>query len=356
MTAQADEHERTMAFAEIALGQIRALRQPATPRHFEVWYSYATGYSPSLNQTVNELLARNGTLSDADIDRVHASYICASRLTDRIDRVGSQVMGEIEQVMAMIGAAAGSASSYGESLAAVSQRLGLAADEPAVRAILEGLVQATTEMQRNNQALEARLSASKQEITELQRNLEAVRSESLTDPLTSLANRKYFDEALAKAIGDARAENEPLSLMMTDIDNFKKFNDSYGHLTGDQVLRLVATSAKQNVKGQDIAARYGGEEFVIVLPNTVLRSAITVADHIRRAVMTKELMKRSTGEHLGRVTISVGVATLQAADTAQSLIERADACLYAAKRSGRNRVVSEADPEVSTPAAASKVA
>jgi len=112
------------------------------------------------------------------------------------------------------------------------------------------------------------------------------------------------------------------------------------------VLRLVATSVKQNVKGQDTAARYGGEEFAVVLPNTILRSAITVADHIRRAVMTKELMKRSTGEHLGRVTISVGVATLRTNDTPQSLIERADICLYAAKRCGRNRVISEADPEV----------
>jgi diguanylate cyclase len=351
----ADEHERTMAFAEIALGQIRALRQPATPRHFEIWYTYATGYNPSLNQTINELLARNGTLGESDISHIHETYISSNRFTDRIDDVGSQVVGEIEQVMAMIGAAAGNASTYTESLVDVAQKLGLAADEPAVRAIVESLVQATKDMERNNQALEARLSASKREITELQQNLEAVRSESLTDPLTSLANRKYFDDALAKAITDARTKGEPLSLMMTDIDHFKKFNDSYGHLTGDQVLRLVAVSAKQNVKGQDVAARYGGEEFAIVLPNTVLRSAITVADHIRRAVMTKELMKRSTGEHLGRVTISVGVAALQAGDTAQSLIERADTCLYAAKRNGRNRVISEVDPEVSNPAA-SKVA
>jgi diguanylate cyclase len=351
MTVPTDEHERTMAFAEIALGQIKALRQPATPRHFEIWYTYATGYNPSLNQMVNELLTRNGTLSDVDINNIFETYISANRLTERIDDVGSQVMGEIEQVMAMIGAAAGSASSYTESLVDVTQKLGAAADEPAVRVIVESLVQATQEMEKNNQALEERLSASKLEITELQHNLETVRSESLTDPLTSLANRKYFDDALAKAIADARAKGEPLSLMMTDIDNFKKFNDSYGHLTGDQVLRLVAISAKQNVKGQDIAARYGGEEFAIVLPNTVLRSAITVADHIRRAVMTKELMKRSTGEHLGRVTISIGVAALQAGDTARTLIERADTCLYAAKRNGRNRVISEADPEVSNPVA-----
>jgi diguanylate cyclase len=295
-------------------------------------------------------LARNGTLSEADVDQIHETYISANRFTDRIDRVGSQVMGEIEQVMAMIGAAAGTASNYTESLVDVTQKLGVATDEPAVRAIVESLVQATKEMEKNNQALEERLSASKQEITALQENLDAVRNESLTDPLTSLSNRKYFDDTLAKAIADARARGEALSLMMTDVDHFKKFNDSYGHLTGDQVLRLVAISVKQNVKGQDIAARYGGEEFAVVLPNTVLRSAITVADHIRRAVMTKELMKRSTGEHLGRVTISVGVAALQPHDSAQSLIERADSCLYAAKRSGRNRVISEADPEVSTPA------
>src|SRR4029077_6283040 len=163
---------------------------------------------------------------------------------------------------------------------------------------------------------------------------------------TSLANRKYFDNAIAAAIEKAADRGEPLSLLMTDVDHFKKFNDSFGHLTGDQGLRLVAMSVKQNVKGQDTAARYGGEEFAVVLPNTVLASAITVAEHIRRAVMTKELMKRSTGEHLGRVTISVGVASLRAGDTVQTLIERADVCLYPAKRSGRNMVVSEADPEV----------
>ena len=158
------------------------------------------------------------------------------------------------------------------------------------------------------------------------------------------------------AIDEARARNEALSLMLTDIDHFKNFNDSFGHLTGDQVLRLVAMSMKANVKGQDTTARYGGEEFAIILPNTVLRSAITVADHIRRAVMTKELMKRSTGENLGRVTVSIGVATLHKTDTPQALIERTDACLYAAKRHGRNRVMCETDPEVTAGGTAMQVA
>jgi diguanylate cyclase len=351
MTIPTDEHERTMAFAEIALGQIRALRQPASPRHFEIWYTYATGYNPSLNQTINEMLSRNGTLREADIEHIYETYLSPSRYTERIDNVGSKVMDEIEQVMGMLGAAAGTASDYTQNLASASQTLGVDTDDAAVRSIVESLVTATNEMQQNNQSLEARLSASKQEIDQLQENLEAVRTESLTDPLTTLANRKSFDDALLRAMTDAQAGNEPMSLLMTDIDHFKKFNDTFGHLTGDQVLRLVAISVKQNVKGQDIAARYGGEEFAVVLPGTVLRDAIIVADHIRCAVMAKELMKRSTGEHLGRVTISVGVAMLRPDDTPQTLIERADGCLYAAKRNGRNQVVGESDPVAARPAA-----
>lgn len=347
MTGRAEDFERTMAFADIALGQLKALHQHATPRNYEIWYTYATGYHPALNQQVNATLKAKGTISEADLTQIYENFLSPTRLTDRIDEVGSQVKGEIDQVMAMIDAAAGSASIYTESLAGATEQLGESKDREGIRTIVESLVQTTKNMEFSNHQLEERLLASKREINELQENLEAVRTESLTDPLTQLANRKYFDTTLEKSIAEALAKNEPLSLMLTDIDHFKAFNDSYGHLTGDQVLRLVAMSVKHNVKGKDTAARYGGEEFAIVLPSTGLRAAITVAEHIRRTVMTKELMKRSTGEHLGRLTISVGVATMRKGDSGQSLIERADTCLYAAKRNGRNRVMSETDPEVS---------
>jgi diguanylate cyclase len=346
MAGRADEHERTMAFAEIALGQIKALHEAATPRNYEIWYAYATGYHPSLNQKINETLKESGTLSEAALEQIYDTYLSPMRLTERIEQVGGQVKDEIEQVMAMIDTAAGSASSYTESLAGMSEKIGQSQDREGLRTIVESLVRTAKNMEASNHELEERLNASMREIDELHVNLEAVRTESLTDPLTQLANRKFFDTTLEGAIADARAKNEPLSLLLTDIDHFKTFNDSFGHLTGDQVLRLVAMSMKQNVKGQDTAARYGGEEFAIILPNTALRSAITVADHIRQAVMTKELMKRSTGEHLGRVTISIGVAMLHKNDSAQSLIERTDACLYAAKHHGRNQVMCETDPEV----------
>src|SRR3954464_15109375 len=354
MNAKSEELERTLAFAEIALGQIKALGQPAYPRNYEVWYAYATGYNPTLNQTINEMLARAGTLSSADIDQIYDTYLSPARLTDRIDNVGGQIVVEIDEVMAMIGNAVGSATNYTESLAHATQSLGSAKDRDGLRTIVETLVRATREMEDNNSQLEQRLKASKQEINQLQVNLEAVRHESLTDPLTSLANRKYFDQALEKSIAQSAASGEPLALLLTDIDHFKVFNDTFGHLTGDQVLRLVALAVKQNVKGQDVAARYGGEEFAVVLPGTKLRAALAVAEQIRRTVMTKELMKRSTGEHLGRVTVSIGVAVLQTGESGQSLIERADGCLYAAKRCGRNRVMCETDPEVVS--VASKVA
>jgi diguanylate cyclase len=356
MTGRAEDYERTMAFADIALGQLKALRQNATPRNYEIWYAYASGHHHALNQQVNETLKAKGAIPEADLAQIHEKYLSPVRLTDRIDQVGSQVKYEIDQVMTMIDAAVGSASSYTESLAGATEQLGQSKDREGLRAVVETLVQTTRAMEFSNRQLEERLSASKQEINELQENLEAVRTESLTDPLTQLANRKFFDITLEKAIAEAFERNEALSLMLTDIDHFKTFNDSFGHQTGDQVLRLVAMSVKHNVKGKDTAARYGGEEFAVILPNTILRAAVTVAEHIRRAVMAKELMKRSTGEHLGRMTISIGVATLRKNDSGQSLIERADTCLYAAKRHGRNRVICETDPEVAAESGASQVA
>jgi diguanylate cyclase len=343
-----DEHERTMAFAEVALGQIKSLRQTAIPRNYEIWYVYATGYNTPLNKIINETLARNGKLTEADLEQIYETYLSHIKTTDRIDKVGARVIGEIDDVMNLITDALGMSASYEAHLSGATEKLAAAENQDQVKLVVDQLVKSTGEMRETNKALEDRLSLSKTEISSLQQSLEAIRAESLTDPLTGLGNRKYFDRSIEMAVQNAQETGEPLSLLMFDIDHFKSFNDSYGHLTGDQVLRLVGMSLKQTIKGQDITARYGGEEFAVVLPSTALRQALTVADHIRRAVMSKELKKKSTGEILGRVTISVGVSMLKPGDGTDSLIERADACLYAAKRNGRNRVICEADPEYAT--------
>jgi len=334
-----------MAFAEFAIGQIRSLRQAAIPRNYEIWYVYATGYNSALNKIINETQARNGRLTEADLEQIHETYLSHFKASERIDKVGARVLGEIDDIMRLVSDVLGMSSNYSGNLEGAAEKLTLAEHGGQVRAVVEALVQSTRDMRDSNKALEDRLTLSRSEISNLQQSLEAIHAESLTDPLTGLGNRKYFDRSIRMSIHQALENNQPLSLLIVDIDHFKSFNDSYGHLTGDQVLRLVATSLKQTIKGQDITARYGGEEFAVVLPNTALRQALTVADHIRRAIMSKELKKKSTGEILGRVTISVGVAMLKPGDDVDSIIERADVCLYAAKRNGRNRVICEVDPE-----------
>jgi diguanylate cyclase len=347
MVDKHEEHERTLAFAETAINQIRALKLSAHPRNFEVWYTYATGHNPGLNQAINEFVAREAPLTDQALEQIYDKHLSPVRFNERIDAVGGKLIGEIDQVMSMIDVAISSASDYGASLAGASEQIVPDTDREQLRLIVETLVRSTQEVEVTNQTLQKRLVDSREEIRELQENLEVVRTESLTDPLTTLANRKYLEDAITHLIGEAQTKGTPLSVILTDIDHFKTFNDTYGHLTGDQVLRLVAVTLKQNLKGRDVAARYGGEEFAVLLPRTVLADGVTVADHIRCAVMSKELIRRSTGETLGRVTISLGVAAWRKGDTMATLLERADSCLYAAKHAGRNRVVGEAAIEKS---------
>jgi diguanylate cyclase len=234
-----DEHERTMAFAEVALGQIKSLRQTAVPRNYEIWYVYATGYNAPLNKIINETLARSGKLSEADLEQIYETYLSHIKTSDRIDKVGARVIGEIDDVMTLITDALAVSANYDASLDGANQKLASVKNLDQLKAIIEGLVKSTREMRETNKALENRLTLSKVEISNLQHSLEAIRAESLTDPLTGLGNRKYFDRSIEMAVQTAVATGEPLSLLMFDIDHFKSFNDSYGHLTGDQVLRLV---------------------------------------------------------------------------------------------------------------------
>jgi diguanylate cyclase len=140
---------------------------------------------------------------------------------------------------------------------------------------------------------------------------------------------------------DANKTGEPLSLVITDIDHFKHFNDTYGHQMGDQVLRLVGRTLTDSVKGRDTPARYGGEEFALILPQTRLADALVLAEQIRRTIMRRHIVRRDTGDDFGTITLSMGVAAYHPTEHLMDTIRRADAALYQAKRSGRNRVVSE---------------
>jgi diguanylate cyclase len=148
--------------------------------------------------------------------------------------------------------------------------------------------------------------------------------ETSLDPLTRLANRDRFAKSLTEAIKAHSRTGEPLSLFLVDVDLFKSFNDRFGHVVGDQVLRLVAATITEHLNEADLGARFGGDEFAILLRDTSLRQAVTIGEKIRRAVMARELMHRSTNENLGRVTISIGAAAFRDGERPDDLIERAD--------------------------------
>jgi diguanylate cyclase len=204
--------------------------------------------------------------------------------------------------------------------------------------MIKGILTETKAMEAHNQRLRAEVEASSSEIKQLKDSLADARRDAMTDPLTGLANRKAFDRKLREESQQARASRDPVSLVMCDIDHFKRVNDTHGHQVGDQVLKLVAQTLRQCVKCQDIAARYGGEEFAVILPQTNVLGAAAVAEFVRRTVESKKIVRKGSGDTLGSVTMSFGVASLTAGESAESLIERADRALYAAKQNGRNRV------------------
>src|SRR5271156_6508995 len=165
-----DKHERTLAFAEVALGQIKSLRQTAIPRNYEIWYVYATGYNSPLNKIINETLARNGKLTEADLEQIYETYLSQLKTTDRIDKVGARVIGEIDDVMTLITDALGMAASYDDSLTGATKKLSAAKNHDQVKPIIETLVRSTREMRETNKALEERLTLSKTEISNLQQS------------------------------------------------------------------------------------------------------------------------------------------------------------------------------------------
>ena len=341
---QNDEFERTIGYGESAINYLKGNRTPAYPRNYELWYTYSAGFNKELNQAINAALKEHGRLDAALTDKFYDAYISQLRLGDRVDEVSTRVTDEINEVVTMLTKSGDNVGDYGKHLRAAAAKLGDASTQEQVGLIVNGMVSATAKMEASNADLEKQLRDSRKQIAELQDSLDVIRFESLTDQLTGLANPKHFDQSLNRAIVNAKEADEPLVLLMGDIDHFKSFNGTYGHQTGDQVLRLVSAAFKNNVKGRDTAARYGGEEFAVILPATTLNDGVVVANHIREAIMAKELVKRSTGESLGKITISLGAALYRDGEAVETFIERADACLYASKRAGRNRVTPEDDP------------
>ena len=332
---------REQALAKTAFALMAEADVTPTPEHYELFYLYADGRNVALSKIVEGMIKQRAPFTPPILKSLCAQFLSREHAANTMAEVGSNISGMLDAVLGKLEKAGKDASEYGKTLSAATGELGNDKSPAAMNKMIERLIGATHAMEKRAKTLETELQKSSEHVTELKTQLDTVRKESRTDPLTGIANRKTFDMELAAAIADAAESGSSVALMMCDIDHFKRFNDTWGHQTGDQVLRLVANCLSENVKGRDTAARYGGEEFAVIVRQTGLTGAVSLADQIRSNVECKKLVKKSTGDILGTITISIGVAQFTAGDNAEALVQRADRSLYRAKNTGRNKVVSE---------------
>ncbi|MGD0642711.1 MAG: GGDEF domain-containing protein [Roseiarcus sp.] len=238
---------------------------------------------------------------------------------------------------------------FQESLAGADRKLSRGDSYDAIHEIVLTLINDNRAMQNKVNVLSEKLEHSRFQIIRLRSSLTKAEEIGNRDGLTALGNRRFFDNALAEEVAKAREFGSDLCMALADIDHFKKINDKFGHVAGDMVLKLFADLLTANIKSQDKVARFGGEEFAILFPETRLAEASAVVSQIRKQLEGKQWVVAASGERIGAITASFGVARLTTSESAEDLVRRADAKLYEAKSSGRNRVLvdvaGESEPE-----------
>ncbi len=328
------------ALARQTMDAMEAHQVWPTAVNFELWTHYVAEPDSALGREIARLLSSGEAFTDTVADELAAAFLPKAKLNEQIRDAGDALTKELDAVSRAIESAQKSSEAYGQTLAGASRSLADMDGAAELKAMVENLSTATRRVQRENKSLEKRLSESTSEVTKLREHLEQVRRDATTDGLTNLANRKAFDEELARACADAEADGQSLTLAVIDIDHFKNFNDTWGHQTGDQVIRYVASVIGRVGAPPRFAARYGGEEFALIFPRETAEMAISVLEEIREEVSSRMLKRRSTNDDLGAITVSVGLAELRRGEGAHGLMERSDSALYVSKRSGRNRVTS----------------
>ena len=314
---------------------------PVTPDNYQVWYTYVSGENSALVRAIDILLSNGSEFDEACCRDIFHQFFTPDKNALHVSHTAREVQREIQRILDFVADMSAAHNGYDATLKEVSGNLvgNLSATE--IRSLLDTLIAETENMQVTNQSLRRELEESTQEITALRENLTSARMESMTDSLTGLANRKQFDKDLRQAAINCMEAGEELSVIIADVDHFKRFNDRWGHLLGDQVLKLIGSVLQKSVCDVDTAARFGGEEFIVLLPSTSLHDAASLAEKIRADISSRKAKKRDTGETIGRITCSFGVATFRQGEPLSALVERADRALYEAKKMGRNRVVDE---------------
>ncbi len=340
----ATSEAEALALAQQALSLMGTYKVPPIPENYAVWYAFAKAENGELVKEIEMIIKNKVPFSAHTNAYLYNKYVIPDRNSQIINDAAAntnRLMGEVLRAVNQFG---GEAKSYNQDIDVYMEKMSVEIDDPNLQNMVRELVSASAEIRERGENLNSKLQESRMEIETLRKNLEQVTSESQRDFLTGVYNRKAFDRLLDENLTNAKTLGQEVCLLMLDIDHFKQFNDKFGHLLGDEVLKIVARSMTDCVRGKDVVARYGGEEFSLILPATPLAGGLKVAETIRSTIAKRELKRRDTGETYGALTVSIGVAQFRTdTDVAESLIKRADQALYHSKHHGRNRVTSETD-------------
>jgi diguanylate cyclase len=331
-----EEVVKARSIADATVATLRSFEIPATPANYAIWYEYHAGLSPNLQKTIDVMISNDARFDETALQDLYSLFFSSAKEAQAVRHTSLLALDTLQEIVGLADGAGADAHQFGAALKGfASKDLGQSLDN--LKGLIENLVVESKKMAGRSEYVGLRMRESADKIEALERNLESAIRDSTIDALTGVANRKSFETVIRKIAGDAMNSGDDLSLLMIDIDHFKRVNDTWGHQTGDTVLRHLAQTVQQAVRGGDHVARYGGEEFAVILPRTDARSAVNVAENIRKA-LAREPLQLDLNPPMTPITVSIGAACYEPGDPLADWVGRTDAALYHAKNEGRNRV------------------
>jgi diguanylate cyclase len=335
-----EDADKAEQYARDALARMKRLAIVPHPNNYLLWYCYSADCVPELKRTLDILQSNKREFTAELNDELYDRFFGQKRIAAAVRSSSLRVEALLQQVLGELGAVDAGAAGCDDAPGKLTDRA-VPEGSSALLRMVASILTESRRMSEHNQTLELHLNRSAGEVETLRRDLLNTRKEAMTDALTGIGNRKFFDHKLREAATQSMETGEAMSLLMIDIDHFKNFNDRFGHQSGDQVLMIVARTLTASIKGQDTAARYGGEEFGIILPRTELEGATKLATQICTRLAGRRFRRRNPEDDFGSVTVSIGIAVYRLGEPLTALIKRADSALYRAKSDGRNRAVTE---------------